>query len=37
MKLRNIRDSTWTGRKNPGRQAIQLSPSGAIPPPGTKK
>jgi len=34
---RNIRDSTLTGRKNPGRQAIQLCPSGAMPPPGTRK
>ena len=28
-------ESTRTGRKNPGRQATQVSPSGASPPPGT--
>ena len=32
---RNRRDSTRTGRKNPGRQAIQRVPSGETPPPGT--
>ena len=32
---RNNRERTRTGRKNPGRQAIQRSPSGEMPPPGT--
>jgi hypothetical protein len=31
------RDNTLTGRKNSGRQTIQLSPVGAIPPPGTRQ
>jgi hypothetical protein len=31
----NSRDSTRTGRKKPGRQAIQRLGSGDIPPPGT--
>src|SRR5712692_6557166 len=33
--LRNRRESTRTGRKKPGRQAIQRSPSREMPPPGT--
>ena len=32
---RNSRESTRTGRKKPGRQATQRSPSGEMPPPGT--
>ena len=32
---RNRRESTRTGRKKPGRQAIQRVPSGERPPPGT--
>src|ERR1700738_1892925 len=32
---RNRRESTRTGRKNVGRQAIQRSPSSDRPPPGT--
>ena len=32
---RNRRESTRTGRKKPGRQAIQREPSGDRPPPGT--
>ena len=34
-RRRNSRDSTRTGRKKPGRQRIQRSPSMARPPPGT--
>ena len=34
-RRRNRRDRTRTGRKKPGRQVIQRSPSGAMPPPGT--
>jgi hypothetical protein len=32
---RNRRESTRTGRKKRGRQAIQRSPSSEMPPPGT--
>ena len=32
---RNSRERTRTGRKKPGRQAIQRAPSGDGPPPGT--
>ena len=34
-RRRNRRESTRTGRKKPGRQATQRSPSGDSPPPGT--
>ena len=34
-RRRNRRDSTRTGRKKPGLQAIQRDPSGDRPPPGT--
>ena len=34
-RRRKRRESTRTGRKKPGRQEIQLLPSGEIPPPGT--
>jgi hypothetical protein len=34
---RNRHDNTWTGRRNPFRQGIQLLPPGAMPPPGTRK
>ena len=33
-RRRNRRDSTRTGRKKPGLQAIQRAPSGERPPPG---
>jgi hypothetical protein len=32
---RNRRESTRTGRKNPGRQDSQRLPSSEMPPPGT--
>ena len=35
QSFRNRRESTFTGRKNPGRQAIHRRPSKEIPPPGT--